>query len=166
MSLMCSFLIHPLCMHYNLKTGELWPAITFDKHQPILTVFDKNTTKRVCNQKALHLSTLSNFWTIRGDINCVHLTLFSSSQLAHTHTQPFNGPFSGATQVSQYQKGKTNLDFTEARDSDISMQVCTSLQTDNHASTPPLKWLLVSLQRLLKAIILNVSIHSMRCILF
>ena len=29
---------------------------------------------------------------------------------------PFNGPLSGTTQVSRYQKGKTNLDFTEARD--------------------------------------------------
>jgi len=27
-------------------------------------------------------------------------------------------PFSGTTQVSRYQKGKTNLDFTEARDSE------------------------------------------------
>jgi len=35
-----------------------------------------------------------------------------------THTHPFNGPFSGTTRVSQYQKGKTNLDFTEARDSE------------------------------------------------
>ena len=34
----------------------------------------------------------------------------------HTHTQPFNGHLSGTTQVSQYQKGKTNLDFTEATD--------------------------------------------------
>ena len=33
----------------------------------------------------------------------------------HTHTHPFNGAFSGTTQVSRYQKGKTNLDFTEAR---------------------------------------------------
>ena len=33
----------------------------------------------------------------------------------HTHTHPFNGPMSGTTQVSQYQKGKTNLDFTGAR---------------------------------------------------
>ena len=62
--------------------------------------------------------------------------------MEHTHT--FNGPFSGTTQVNQYQKGKTNLDFTEARDSEWlwqqlgHMQVCTSLQTDNHASTPPL----------------------------
>jgi len=42
--------------------------------------------------------------------------------------------------VSWYQKGKTNLDFTEAKDSEwqwhplTHMQVCTSLQTDNHAS--------------------------------
>ena len=31
---------------------------------------------------------------------------------------PFNGPFSGTTQVSRYQNGKTILDFTEARDSE------------------------------------------------
>jgi len=48
--------------------------------------------------------------------------------------------------VSRYQKGKTNLDFTEARDSEWQwlqlrhMQVCTSLQTDNRASTPPLSF--------------------------
>jgi len=53
----------------------------------------------------------------------------------HTHTHPYNGPLSGTT----------NLDFTEARDSEMQwhqlgcMQVCTSLQRDNHASTPPLK---------------------------
>jgi len=41
----------------------------------------------------------------------------------------------------------TNLDFTEARDCEWQwhqlghMQVCTSLQTDNHTSTPPLKFL-------------------------
>ena len=64
----------------------------------------------------------------------------------HTRTQPFNGPSSGTTQVSRYQKGKTNLDFTEARDSEWQwhqlshMQVCTTLQTDNHASTPPLSF--------------------------
>jgi len=44
--------------------------------------------------------------------------------------------------VSRYQKGKTNLDFTEARDSEWQwhqlghMQVCILLQTDNHVSTP------------------------------
>jgi len=48
--------------------------------------------------------------------------------------------------VSRYQKGKTDLDFTEARDSEWQwhqrghMKVCTSLQTDNHASTPTLSF--------------------------
>jgi len=36
----------------------------------------------------------------------------------HTHTHPFNGPFSWTTRVGRYQKDKTNLDFTEARDSE------------------------------------------------
>jgi len=48
--------------------------------------------------------------------------------------------------VSQYQKGKTNLDFTGARDSEWQwhqlgdMQVCTLLQTDNHGSTSTIKF--------------------------
>jgi len=76
-----------------------------------------------------------------------HHTPFSLlSAHTHTHTHPFNGPLSGTTRISQYQKGKTNLDFTEARDIECQwhqlghMQVCTSLQTDNHASTPPLSF--------------------------
>ena len=61
-----------------------------------------------------------------------------------THTHPFNSPLSRTTRVSRYQKGKTNLDFTEARDSEWQwhqlgyMQVYTLLQTDNHASNPQL----------------------------
>ena len=60
---------------------------------------------------------------------------------------PFNGDLSGTTRVGRYQHGKTDLDFTEARDSEWQchqlgrMQACTSLQTDNHASTPPLSFL-------------------------
>ena len=60
---------------------------------------------------------------------------------ARTHTHTFNSPFSGTTWVSWYQKGKTNADFTEARDSEWPWQICTSLQTDIHASTPPLSFL-------------------------
>jgi len=79
----------------------------------------------------------------------------------HTHTHPFNGPFSGTTgtRVSRYQKGKlVGVEFNASLDTKpiwISlkqdsesqwhqlghMQVCTSLQTDNHASTPPLCFL-------------------------
>jgi len=64
----------------------------------------------------------------------------------HIHTHPFNGPLSGTTQASWYQKGKTNLDSTEARDSEWQwhqlghMQVCTSLQADDHVSAPPFKF--------------------------
>jgi len=73
----------------------------------------------------------------------------SVSVSTSTHTHTFNGPFSGTTRVSRYQRGKTNLDFTEARDSKWQwhqlghMQVCTLLQTDNHASTRPLSFLQV-----------------------
>jgi len=48
--------------------------------------------------------------------------------------------------VRRHQKGKTNLDFTEARVSEWQrhqlghMQISTSLQTDNHASTSPLSF--------------------------
>jgi len=75
----------------------------------------------------------------------------------NTHTHPLKGPLSGTTRVSWYQKGKTNVDFTEARESEWQwhqlghMQVCISLQTENHAwrfdrftstvvVTPPLKF--------------------------
>jgi len=65
----------------------------------------------------------------------------------NTHTHPFNSPFSRTTQVSRYQNGKTNLEISEARDSEWQwnllghMRICTSLQTDNHNSTPPLSFL-------------------------
>ena len=48
--------------------------------------------------------------------------------------------------MRQYQKGKTNLDFTGARESQWHwhqlgyMQICTSPQTDNHASIPGEGW--------------------------
>jgi len=42
--------------------------------------------------------------------------LHRKTEIHHnTNTHPFNGPFSGTTQVSRYQKGNTNPDFTEAR---------------------------------------------------
>ena len=88
-------------------------------------------TDQPCQSGRIMLSDFSVYWML------TH---------THTHTHPFNGPFSGTTQVSRYQKGKTNLDFTKGRDCEWQwhqlgrMQVCTSLQTDNHASTPPLQF--------------------------
>jgi len=54
---------------------------------------------------------------------------------ARTHTHPFNGPFFRTTRVGRYQKSKTHLDFTEARDSEWQwhqlghMQVCRQITT-------------------------------------
>jgi len=82
---------------------------------------------------------------------CISNTYTHTCTHAHAHTHLFNGPLSRTTRVSRYQKGKTNLDFTEARKIRDSkwqwhqlghMQVCTLLHRDNHASTPPLTFVL------------------------
>jgi len=49
---------------------------------------------------------------------------------ARTHTHPFNGPLSGTIRVSWYQKGKTNLDITEARDSEWQLYASLHLAPD------------------------------------
>jgi len=51
---------------------------------------------------------------------------FFTFLITHTHTHPFNGPLFGTTQVSRYQKGKTNLDSTEetVSGSGISWAIC------------------------------------------
>ena len=55
----------------------------------------------------------------------------------HTHTHTFNGPFSGTTQVSRYQKRKTNLNFTEARDSEWQWHpLCKFAPRSSQITTP------------------------------
>jgi len=68
-------------------------------------------------------------------------------QYQQQQQHPFNGPLSGTTWVSRYRKGKNQSGFSGARDSEWQwhqlddMQISTSPQTDNHASTPPLSFL-------------------------
>ena len=111
--------------------------------------------------------TRRKFWPYPAQQSHTHIT--TSLLLLH----PFNGPFSGTTQVSQYQKGKTNLDFTEARHSEWQwhqlghMQDCTSVQTDNHTSTPPLSFLQAGCPscrptnsvKALKAVVINHTVN-------
>ena len=84
-------------------------------------------------------------WVHHLHIHSLHIHIKQYMQCIHTHAH-LMALFSGTTRVSRYQKGKTNLDFTEARDSEGQwhqlgrMQVCTSLQTDNHARTPQLSF--------------------------
>ena len=58
--------------------------------------------------------------------------------LSLTHTHSFNGPLSRTTRVSRYQKGKTNLDVTESRDSGVSWDICTSAPCSRQITTPAL----------------------------
>jgi len=86
--------------------------------------------RTICNCSSLqtdnHASTSS--------LNFCRLDARPNAQ-PRTHTHTFNDPLSGNTRVSRYLKGKTNLDFTEARDSEWQrMQV-------NHASNLPLSFL-------------------------
>ena len=60
---------------------------------------------------------------------------------------PFNGHFSRTTWINQFQKGKTSLDLKDMmgfgvqwHQLDHMQTICTSLQTDNHASTPPISF--------------------------
>jgi len=66
-------------------------------------------------------------WVSHCGLQCLRLTAWCFIALRttaaytgyeYTLTHPFNGFLSRTTQVSQYQKDKTNLDFTEARDSE------------------------------------------------
>jgi len=47
-----------------------------------------------------------------------------------------NSPFASTTQVSRNKKGKTNLDFTEARDNGISWAVCKSAPRSRQITMP------------------------------
>jgi len=68
-----------------------------------------------------------------------------NAKLIDTHTH-LTALFQGLPGSADTRKVKTNLDFSEARDSEWHwhqlghMQACTSLQADNHASTPPLSF--------------------------
>jgi len=81
---------------------------------------------------------------------------YAEYTINHTHTHPFNGPLSGTTQVSQYQKGKTNLDFTEARDSEwqwhqlghnTSLHLVPDRQPHQHPTTGRMPFLPPNQQR-------------------
>jgi len=52
------------------------------------------------------------------------------------HIHPINGPFSGTTWVSRYQKDKTNLDFTEARDIEWQWHQLGHMPCSRQITTP------------------------------
>ena len=120
------------------------------KHEPDIDWLVRSDVRRSVlsyqlDGTAQHAGWHGAFWCVLFLAAVMHVTP-AVCTAEHTHTHPFNGPLSETTQVSRYQKGKTNLDFTEARDGEWPwhqlghMQVCTSLQTDNHAIAPTLSF--------------------------
>ena len=122
-------------------------------HCELMNTLSRQTrqTSASCSRLVLHSrprpSCPLSLAAVQQQNDCHILSVKHRYRKYNTRTHPFNGPFSGTTRVSRYPKGKTNLDFTEARDSEWQwhqlghVQVCTSLQTDNHASAPPLSFI-------------------------
>ena len=95
---------------------------------------------RVC-----HGSVCSSFVLIRIASCCVdrserpHRHVLPLANQSANHTHPFNGLWSRTTRVSRYQKGKTNVDFTEARDSEWQwhqLGICKSATHSRQITTP------------------------------
>ena len=131
-----------------------WKWLKYSRHCLLCQPFEFFCSRPLC----IHFSQFVDvyvyrkqvFWAVKLRASCTNasvMSMLNSAEALYTHTHLFNGPLSDTTRVSRYQKAKTNLDFTEARDSEWQwhllgyMQVCTLLQTDNHASTPPLRFL-------------------------
>jgi len=62
-------------------------------------------------------SQYKEFYRLLNSVKCTAELIYwyKAKLCSNTHTHPFDGPFSRTTRVGRYQKGKTNLDFTEAR---------------------------------------------------
>ena len=129
-TLKLAILIHP---SYTQKQTHRHTGRHTDRHTLTLTTLTHPS----------YTITDTRYWSVGNQQS----PFVRSIMYTHARTHTFNGHFSGTTRVGRYQKGKTNLDFTEARDSEWQwhrlgyVRVCTSLQTDNHASTPPLCFL-------------------------
>jgi len=84
-------------------------------------------------------SLLNHFEEETGDTNSGSVVTHTCTH-THTHTYTFNGPLSRTTQVSRYQRGTTNLDFTEARvavsGNGISWAICKSAPRCRQIASP------------------------------
>jgi len=115
------------------KTHGSFGLITMSNHRDWLINFCRAhrcpTDRQTDTQTTLHQQQYATpLHSVHAMVPCAHTRACARARArtharthahthTHTHTHPFNG-FFWATQVSQYQKGKTNLDFTEARDSE------------------------------------------------
>ena len=102
------------CSHNYFLTENSQPWIVALKNNYMLTTF---WWELLLTEPSQHISPSPaipvTVWTQSSKTFDFFYSFFSPLNL---HTQPFNGPFSRTTRVGRYQKGKTYLDLTEARD--------------------------------------------------
>ena len=123
-----TLLIIPAMLHlWNLSCGE-----TASQHIVVnsFQVHWTGSKSLTWNFSALYKNH-SNSWN-----RIIHHSVPLNGEYTHTH--PFNGPFSRTTQVSRYQKGKTNLDLKQetVSGSGISWDVCKSALRSRQITTP------------------------------
>jgi len=85
-----------------------------------------------------HMRDWSNTTSARESLVKV-FSIFARIVGSTTHTHTHFVPLSGTTRVSRYQKGKTNLDFTGARDSEWQWHqvgMCKSTPRSRQITTP------------------------------
>jgi len=78
------------------------------------------TVYRLLQDRSPDVDSLGNIWKriYSRHCDCWLLGAVQILFLTYLCTHPFSGPLSWTTRVSRYLKDKTNLDFTEARDSE------------------------------------------------
>jgi len=102
------------CYKYSITCQD--DLLTVDNAQSHVTSFRpiSEAARSWSDDNEIWWPSLKNVALWRTQTTVLHLFCCMTN-----HTHPFNGPLSGTTRVSRYyQKGKTNLDFTEARDSE------------------------------------------------
>ena len=135
------------------KTALLFPAaqLTETIYRPtnfnvFLYIYGKHSTFSALTLLAVRQQVHPACKKLSGEVLALWDRASALRGVLAIHTHPFNGPFSGTTWVSRYQKGKPIWILlkqeTEWQWHQLGrMQICTSLQTDNHTSTRPLSFL-------------------------
>jgi len=104
-----------LSQSWERQVGEVQSATVVSRQNDVQVPLDHRTVDELAERRR-RVTNVHRF--TRCSTANYNLNGYQSHTHTHTHTHQFNGPLSRTTQVSLYQKGKTNLDFTEARDSE------------------------------------------------
>ena len=139
------------CTSYRIQTASTNEWLHHFRHATLYTtalrVYPFSTTSTL---QCIATSTFTADPTLPSYSLLPHLLTFCTYHnlvFIHIAYTPVYRPFVQDYPGEPVPEGKTNLDFTEARDSEWQwhqlgyMKVCTLLQTDSHTSTPALSFL-------------------------